>query len=246
MRVLPSLFLYALSTVPLPSPQPLLLQQQCGPSVTYTISSSPLAKLGSGGTSEGVYRVTGLAAGEAGVLKVARISAQRLVSNECAILKHLERSRVPNVERCVAQCGRSIVLTPLFERDAADGIVVSTLSSESIPGEVPRRRAVAAVMTTLVQTVVSAHVASSDVQLLADKNTGEVLIVDFDQARSWAGREYTDEDAMLVRSFANEVMSLVDDADRDAAKQFLVDALTTMGSSPGPEATTLFELLQGS
>lgn len=151
---------------------------------------------------------------------------------------------MPNVERCVAECTMPprIVLTPLFERGGDD--VVSALTTESIRGDVPRQKAIDAVMTTLAQAVVSAHVASSDVQVLADRTTGEVLIVDWDQAKTWAGREFTSRDALLVNAFAQEVLSLFDDPlDVAKAKLSLSAALATM-ASPGPEAVVLIDLLR--
>ena len=193
-------------------------------------------KIGSGGTADGVYRAE-LGDSRRGVFKFGRSgTAHELLDNECQILRQMKDKGVENVPRCVAQCDDGLLLVPQFN---AGVDTVSTLTAESIRDTVSRHAAISKLMMTLAQSVLSASVASSDIQLLANSRTGDLLVIDFDHAVSWANRPFTYLDATLVRSNVQEMLNLMDPQDVAFARESLAVAMAAIGPERAASAAAL-------
>ena len=154
--------------------------------------------LGSGGSSEGVYRLSKTGS----VLKESRgtASTAALLRNECRVLKRLEVAGIENVERCQCECltesGRlALVLGPLIEQPRG-------VDSDGLSLPVVRR-----LMRTVAQTLVLGRVASTDLQLLVTPT--DFWLIDWDQAQSWDNDD--DCPRALVQSFIQEALALTPD-----------------------------------
>ena len=177
--------------------------------------TSGMSFLGSGGTSSGVYQLTANT-----VLKesIGTVSSAALLENECRILKRLEAARVKNVVRCLSECfvaasGRpALVLAPFIDQRNQDADSMPLNSKTALE-----------VIRAVTQSLVVAHVASSDLQLIKDGDS--VVLIDWDQAKSW--EEDSELPEALVRSFLQEAFSLIpaDDQGQAAGRRSLAEAI---------------------
>lgn len=195
--------------IPLAGAGAALLLSLSSPHLSDTLHPCPIPQvgsfLGSGGSSEGVYRLS-----ETGsVLKESRgtASTASLLRNECRVLKRLEVAGIENVERCQCECltesGRlALVISPLIEQPRG-------VENDGLSLSVVRR-----LMRTVAQTLVLGRVASTDLQLLITPT--DFWLIDWDQAQSWDNDD--DCPRALVQSFMQEALALTPDVN-DAKRQ---------------------------
>jgi len=113
----------------------------------------------------------------------------------------------------VTASGRpALVLAPFIDQRNQD--------AESMP---LNPKAAFEVIRTVTQSLVLAHVASSDLQLIKDGDS--IMLIDWDQAKSW--EEDSELPEALVRSFLQEAFSLIpsDDQGQAAGRRSLAEAI---------------------
>ena len=182
----------------------LLLATECPPHTVY---------LGGGGTGS-VFKV-----GTDKVLKIAEPtpSASLLLKHECRALRRLEVAGVANVPRCLDAC------VTIENGDAKNALLLepymqATDSPVKKATEVSRK-----IMKTTVDAIAKAHVALTDVQILADGEN--VLIIDWDHSYSWEGDPGAVAD-MQILSFVQEALALASASSSfPFAAQSLVEAI---------------------
>eukprot|EP00310_Coccolithus_braarudii_P019112 CAMPEP_0183342712 /NCGR_PEP_ID=MMETSP0164_2-20130417/8774_1 /TAXON_ID=221442 /ORGANISM="Coccolithus pelagicus ssp braarudi, Strain PLY182g" /LENGTH=262 /DNA_ID=CAMNT_0025513381 /DNA_START=1 /DNA_END=786 /DNA_ORIENTATION=- len=133
-------------------------------------------------------------------------AAAESVQNERRILERLASHAVPGVETVLASCSYPgadhqrtvLILSPLV---VAPVVRVDELKPSVQP------RAVDDLATTLV-LMLSAGVATADVQLLADGSSGEPLLVDMTEARILESPP-TFLDLALANGFISEIRALI-------------------------------------
>ncbi|KAL7553516.1 hypothetical protein ACHAWF_017588, partial [Thalassiosira exigua] len=120
-------------------------------------------------------------------IKVSWVRSRQSVENECSILQTLEDNHVPHVEMCLGQnpypfeSGRvMIALTPVVAPTAFNGGITSRID-EVAPGSA-REYAVRELVETMIG-MLRAGIYTVDVQPLITRRDGEVLFVDFTEAK---------------------------------------------------------------
>lgn len=153
------------------------------------------------------------------------------IRNECNVLQHLKAAGVSGVEECLTECvlggngiesatymvrdgdGRisgqvGIVKRPFFRANNPTMSVVSTFEDLS-------REAAAAAASQLVRTVVemlTAGVASMDVQLLIDPSSGRLLMIDLSEAKIFERASSPSFlEVALSKAFASEALAYLPD-----------------------------------
>lgn len=158
-------------------------------------------------------------------VKTSWASSTESVVNECRVLQYLEETHVTGIERCLAtQSYRDvngdtsddhrrvmILLEPVME-----GPIAASLSELSPQLQ---RHAIGMILQSMLQ-ILSANVAVTDVQMLISQKTGDVLFIDFSEARaispSSTGTMSFMEQALLS-NFIQEVSAMIPDDQIDFA-----------------------------
>jgi len=169
------------------------------------------------------------------VIKVAVSNTEATLAslaNECAILKYLASQGVENIEQCVCSFDvdeesklnnkdkQWIVLAPLFPSP-------SISSFDAFDDTSARAAATRAIASSLVQ-IIASNVASGDVQFLADKQTGRLMLIDFSEARHFNEPTPTFQDEALAKSFCSETVSLVASSDYNEFALGVVNGLSKL------------------
>jgi len=146
-------------------------------------------------------------------IKVSWSRSTKSVKNECEVLQSLENTHVRNVETCLGQFDYPyddqnrvmIVLTPVVEDDP-----VASLSEIN---QDLWKNSIHSIISTLID-ILASNVITVDVQPLISKRTGDVLFIDFTEAKvisSTTSKSSSSSfmDLALVSSFCNEMMALI-------------------------------------
>ena len=139
------------------------------------------------------------------VVKVSWVASAASVENECAILKTLEKNGVKGVEQCLSQNQYPadkrrlmIAMEPLMDDTVANLINID---------KALRPHAVQHIVRTMVQMLAS-NVVTVDIQPLISKKTGDVLFIDFTEAKELK-QPLTFLDVTLISSFCTEMTVLI-------------------------------------
>lgn len=215
--------------------------------LAFCTNYESLDYLGSGGSSEGVYKVK-LDNGASGIVKKGRVgdSVISLLRNECNTLHLLAAAGVENIEKCETLCPSAtqnsidIVLTPYFRGEGS-------IDSITVPSIQARQTATRKLMRTVAQCIISAKVASSDLQILVEPKTGDLLVIDFTEAKTWAGQVPDSLTVSQIRSFLSEAFSLIPVDCQEIAKKSLGDAVEELQlKHDGMEISVVKEMLSAS
>lgn len=163
-------------------------------------------------------------------IKVSWKRSRSTVENECQILRTLEKSGVPHVEKCIGppneyrfEDGRvMIALSPVV--DTPRGITASIQDVD--PGDA-QQIAVKCVVETMVG-MLRANVITVDVQPLIEVNTGQVLFIDFTEARNILEGSDGSADAAGVVGFCSEMMALIPESLRDFTISYLKECVESV------------------
>jgi hypothetical protein len=172
-------------------------------------------------------------------IKVSWRRSDKSVKKECSILQSL--ASIPNLERCIGgpieylyEDGRTIIaLTPVMASNAYDDGITSNLNKVN-PGS-PQIKSVNSVVGTMVK-MLRLGVYTIDVQPLINKETGEVLFIDFTEANHLS-LPLTPVDESALVGFCGEMFALIPDSLRGLA----VDVLKTEMNDLGNDTTQLPE-----
>ena len=158
------------------------------------------------------------------VVKVSWVASAASVEHECAILKTLEKNEVKGVEQCLSQNQypadkRRLMITmePLMEDAVAN---LMDIDKELRP------HAVQCIVRTMVQMLAS-NVVTVDIQPLISKQTGDVLFIDFTEAKEFK-QPLTFLDVTLISSFCTEMAVLIPDCLLPTASKALLDELQAL------------------
>ena len=167
-------------------------------------------------------------------IKVSWKRSTASVINECSILRSLEN--VPHVERCLGKPvpypydeeGRvMIALSPVVQ-------LSSTSSLSNVMQGMPQRHAVKSIVETMVG-MLRCGIYTIDVQPLISVETGDVVFIDFTEARHFSLDAVSPTDESALVGFSSEMIALVPDSLRDLAVDYLKIELANDASTPLPE-----------
>jgi hypothetical protein len=210
---------------------------------------------GGGGTAAGVYsaqsrgstQVEDLVMKESFpnrwyVRRFPPTSSADLVLKECDVIRRLNDANVENIEKCIDSCSTEegssrILLAPKFVVPSKGGSsdpddtrqVVRSIRDTKVRTEILEK------MTRTVVEMLAAGFASSDIQLLVNAESGEVLFIDFTETRPLTVPPNLD----AVEQFLRDLLSYRNDYDDDgktaisaAARSVLLDPIRSQGLSP--------------
>lgn len=173
-------------------------------------------------------------------IKVSWKQSRASVVNECSILQSLEN--VPHVVRCLGQPnpypyedGRvMIALNPVVTSDTSPDSITSSVNNVK-PG-VAQINAVKCILETMVGMLQSG-VYTIDVQPLIDRDSGDVIFIDFTEAHRFSYPITSMDESALV-GFCTEMLALIPDSLKEVASEMLKQELQSsdeMMKSPLPE-----------
>jgi hypothetical protein len=160
-------------------------------------------------------------------LKVSWRKSAASVSNECYILKKLQTaslkkygSSISTIETCLgeipyeAEEGRtSILLEPVFIDTQATSLQDFSTDPEKMI------TAARLIIRTLLQ-ILSEHIATSDVQPLISRETGNILFIDFTEAMTFEAPDTVHStDNPVIRNFINEMFLLLPESLHDNTRK---------------------------
>lgn len=165
-------------------------------------------------------------------IKVSWKRSKESVQRECSILQSL--ASIPNLERCIGgpieypyEDGRTIIaLTPVMASNAYDDGITSNLNKVN-PG-FPQIKSVNSVVRTMVK-MLRLGVYTIDVQPLINKETGEVLFIDFTEANRLS-IPLTPADESALVGFCGEMFALIPDSLRGLAVEVLKTEMNDLGN----------------
>ena len=156
-------------------------------------------------------------------VKISWLASANSVSNECMILKQLEKEHVHGVERCLAM--DSYPLDPRRVMIALEPVFVDSANSlMDVKNQEAQAKATRQLVRTLVE-MLAARVVATDVQLLVSQ-TGEVLLVDLTEAKALS-LDPSPMDMALVASFCSEILSQVPESMYRVADAALTEFLVS-------------------
>jgi len=163
-------------------------------------------------------------------IKVSWKRSRSTVEKECQILRTLEKSGVPHVEKCIGppneyryEDGRvMIALTPVVE--SPRGI---TSSIQYVDSGNAQQIAAKCVVETMVG-MLRANIITVDVQPLIEMNTGKVLFIDFTEARNIFEGSDGSADAAGIVGFCSEMMALIPESLRDFTISYLKECVESV------------------
>lgn len=174
---------------------------------------------GAGGTGR-VYQGTARALSksivyESVAVKVSLPTTKPRLQNECEILHHLEQKRVNHVDKCISTCSLvpnnnlgdfATVLYPFKSPTNANSFIVSSIAI--IPSPEVAKTAACQLLQTVIE-IILAGVVVTDLQFLADTMTGDVLLIDFTEARMIATGNLQYIDKQAIQSFLSEAIAFI-------------------------------------
>jgi len=157
-------------------------------------------------------------------IKVSWKRSRDSVENECNILQSLDN--VPHVERCLGrpnpypyEDGRvMIALAPVVAPSTATDGIASSLKDVN-PGR-PQRNAAREVVETMIG-MLRLGIYTIDVQPLVSVETGEVLFIDFTEARHFSRNSLSSFDESALVGFCSEMSTLIPDSLKNVAADYL-------------------------
>lgn len=168
--------------------------------------------LGSGGGGA-VFAVTQDGSQRSYAVKTSWASSTEAIENECRVLQWLEDKDVTGVERClgiqpyvrdVQTDARRvmILLEPVMEGPIAASLADLSPHLQSRPVEM--------IVKTMLE-ILSANVAVTDVQTLVSQETGDILFIDFSEARilSPSTEAMSFMEQALLSNFVQEVSAMI-------------------------------------
>ena len=177
-------------------------------------------------------------------IKVSWKRSRESVQNECNILQSLEG--VPHVEKCLGrnpypfENGRVMVaLSPVVSSSTSDGI---TSSLGNVKSGHPQLTAVQNVVETMVG-MLKLGIYTIDVQPLINVDTGDVLFIDFTEAKQFSNPLPPSDESALV-GFCSEMIALIPDSLRPAAAEYLVSELNVLDKSKTPLPEKVADILE--
>ena len=210
---------------------------------------------GGGGTASAVYSaVTAPPESQPVAVKVswpARLYVAKwppttsadVVLRECKALQRLAAAGVDNVERCVDSCydaktdQASVVLAPLFTAGSNGNDPDDSAATVAALPPALQQRVARQVARTAVQMLLNAHLASRDIQLLVNAQTGDVLFIDFTEMAE------ADDDA-VVTAFLRDARRYIAPSSLGAAREAAAEAAAEASMPTSKQAHHLEELLQ--
>lgn len=196
--------------------------------------------LGSGGGGA-VFALTNDSDGKSYAVKTSWASSAESIANECRVLQRLEH--IAGVERClgmqsyVDETGSRrvmILLEPVMEGPIAASL--SELSHQLQP------HAIEMLVKVMIQ-ILAANVAVTDVQILISQKTGDVLFIDFSEARVLSSAGTFIEQALLS-NFVQEVSTLIPEHQMEFASAVVSRYLEERKSEGVPLRDEALALLQ--
>ena len=168
-------------------------------------------------------------------IKVSWKRSRESVQNECNILQSLEG--VPHVEKCLGrpnlypfEDGRvMIALSPVISSATSDGI---TSSLKNVKSGQPQLKAVQNIVETMVG-MLKLGIYTIDVQPLINVDTGDVLFIDFTEAKQFRNPLPPSDESALV-GFCSEMIALIPDSLLPSAADFLASELNVLDKSETP------------
>jgi hypothetical protein len=184
--------------------------------------------------------------GRSYAVKTSWSSSTESIEKECRVLQHLEDKHVTGVERCLgvqsyisedeSDARRAmILLEPVME-----GPIAASLSDLSPPLQ---SHAVEMILKTTIQ-ILSANVAVTDVQVLISQETGDVLFIDFSEARILPSSSNSFMQQALLSNFVQEVSALIPKDQEVLAARIVsqfVEEQKSLGRPLSTQALTLLE-----
>ncbi|GAX27265.1 hypothetical protein FisN_13Lh174 [Fistulifera solaris] len=168
--------------------------------------------LGSGGGGA-VFAVTQDSSQRSYVVKTSWASSTESIENECRVLQLLEEKHVTNVERCLG-------IQPYVRDVRTDARRVMILLEPVMKGPIAasladlsphlQSRSVEMILKTMLE-ILSANVAVTDVQTLVSQETGDILFIDFSEARilSPSTEPLSFMEQALLSNFVQEVSAMI-------------------------------------
>ena len=215
----------------------------------FTCGSSRLSQpvLAGSGSSGAVFSAAADRRPDRLVVKVSWPgAAASAVSNEAAALRRLAAAGVSHgveliVDSCEYEPGRPMLVLSPFIGDAVSDI-------NAISAGPPQRTAVATLAQVLVD-LTRAGVCNVDVQILAERSSGRLTLIDLTEARLIGPQPPSFTEEAACRGFIAEVVALVPEAEADAFGAAVNRALRDGGgvgsaSGGGPVADALLSILQ--
>lgn len=176
-------------------------------------------------------------------IKISWVRSASSVKRECQVLQELEQKHTRNVERCIGMESYPpdtsrvmIALQPVVEKEN----VVSRVDKVN-PNMQPF--AVQALIRTLID-MLHANIVTTDVQTLINKETGQVLFIDFTEAQQMASPNPSFLDLALALSFCSEIIALIPNSLMDIASKTLVDELNILHLRGEYLPLPIYELLR--
>jgi len=160
-------------------------------------------------------------------IKISWLPSTESVENECHILKHHETFKVSGVEQCLGiqrydadpRCVM-ILLEPVVEELTTVGSV------DELDGMELQMHAVESMMRIMVRMLAAREVVT-DVQTLISRDTGNVLLTDFTEARILPQDEViTLLDEASLYNFLAELMELIPESLSNVALDAVVKEVT--------------------
>lgn len=159
-------------------------------------------------------------------IKVSWKRSRASVENECKILKLMENSHVPHVEKCLGspnlythEDGRVVIALSPVMVSTMDGEDSTTSSIQNVNRGQAQNHAIKSVVETMVG-MLGARIVTLDVQPLIYKDSGELLFIDFTEARHLSDHLDSLDEAALV-GFCTEMISLIPETSREMAIDYL-------------------------
>jgi len=209
---------------------------------------------GGGGTAAAVYAARTSDSDSEVVVKVVKesfanrwyirrfppTSSADLVLKECQVIHRLNEAKVENIERCVDSCteegGRSrILLEPKFSSKGGSSDPDDTRQVVRSIRNAKIRTSIIEKMTRTVIEIIESGFVSTDIQLLVDAESGDVLFIDFTETKPLTVPPNLD----AVELFLRDLLSYINEDDveglaaaRESARSLLLDPLRSQRLSP--------------
>jgi hypothetical protein len=187
------------------------------------------------------------------VVKVSRKASENSVKREAAILIKLEQKLVNNVERFVDSCDMDIgegatyfagVFRPYLNPPEASSIAtIKNDATGAIKAKASRQ-----LMRTVIE-MVNADIALTDLQVLIEPDTGQLLVIDLTEAETLRLEQgLSFHDKAVVSSFFGEALAFVEEAMTNAPNKQIRDSIRDAaldGVKEGIAVTSLSESALG-
>mmetsp|Transcript_36291 Transcript_36291/g.36962 ORF Transcript_36291/g.36962 Transcript_36291/m.36962 type:complete len:296 (-) Transcript_36291:12-899(-) len=204
--------------------------------------------LGSGGGGS-VFKVNIKSNSEEGyaILKVGWPKSIKSIENECSVLKYMYKNGpVYGTEKCIASCDLSdetdnshnykptnlphkmILMTPYVPPESAVSSITA-LSSSPISSNEVIKTAISNLIHILLD-MLSTGVVSSDIQILVNKENGNILMIDMTEARIFPLTEIS-ENELAIRNFISEILTMIPNDQLDSLHSSYTQSWQTLQAS---------------